>query len=77
MLIGRIEGATRIMGESQDEYQNLPIRDVATHEGNSMMSAWMPTPDEIERIKNGAPIYLSIYGIRHPPVMLTVGVPPQ
>jgi hypothetical protein len=38
-----------------------------------MVTAWSPTPDELERINAGAPIYLRIIGNRHPPVMLEVG----
>jgi hypothetical protein len=43
----------------------------------SMTSAWLPTPEEIERITAGAPILLRIISINHPPVMLEVGEPPE
>lgn len=93
MNIGRIEGATRVLGKSQG-YTGLPLRDEAKNLGElphmlhvmkdskvtgpntpTMQTCWFPTPDEIERIAKGAPIYLSIVGIAHPPVMLSVGQP--
>lgn len=78
MIIKMIEGATRILGKSQG-YLGLPVLDqpvvdTATDEvTHSMVTAWEPTPDELERLKAGAPVYLRILGTAHPPVMLTVG----
>lgn len=80
MIISRIAGATRVIGQSQG-FLGLPLRDelrdvtiggkvVKCH---AMVTAWEPTPDEIERIKAGAPIYLCVLGAAHPPVMLEVG----
>ncbi len=46
----------------------------------TMTSAWLPTKDERERIQNGLPILLTIYGRTHPVVSMTAGwqedVPP-
>ena len=78
MIIGRIEGATRVLGKSQG-YLGLPLRDVlinSTVDGPqtpAMETAWLPTPDEIERINAGAPVILRIIGAAHPPVMIDVG----
>jgi hypothetical protein len=78
MIIKMIEGATRILGKSQG-YLGLPVLDQvvvdsATDEATpSMVTAWEPTPDELERLNAGAPVYLRILGVAHPPVMLTVG----
>ena len=36
-----------------------------------MVSAWMPTPDDLERLNNGKPIYLGVMAVGQPPVMLT------
>lgn len=44
---------------------------------NSMISAWDVTPDELVKLRMGAPIYLRILGHGHPPVGLWVGDPPQ
>lgn len=43
----------------------------------SMVTAWHPTPDEVERISKGATIYLHLVGIAHPPVMLEIGPVPE
>jgi len=42
-----------------------------------MVSSWQPTPAEAAAIAAGAPIYLTVLGQGHPPVMLTVGNPPE
>jgi hypothetical protein len=78
LIIGRIEGATRVLGKSQG-YLGLPLRDVllpTTVDGPEtpcMETAWLPTPDEIARINAGAPVILRVIGTAHPPVMVEVG----
>lgn len=78
MQIGRIEGATRVLGRSQG-YLGLPVRDemiecaVGGPATPSMTTAWLPTVEEIAAIVAGAPIYLRLLGTAHPPVMLMVG----
>lgn len=80
MIIGRIEGATRVLGKSQG-YLGLPLRDVlinSTVDGPqtpAMETAWLPTPDEIAAINAGAPVILCVLGNVHPPVMVSVGQP--
>jgi hypothetical protein len=66
---GRIQGATRTLGAPRDwdatkngPCGGLPIRDERTHAGQGMISAWFPTNEEIERMKEGAPIYLTVIG---------------
>jgi hypothetical protein len=83
MHTGHIKGATRVLGapkgwdrETQGPCGGLVIRDDLTTAGPSMTSAWFPTSDEIERIRNGAPIYLTVIGIIHPPVAMSVGPQP-
>ena len=81
MQIGRIEGATRVLGQSQG-YLGLPLRDVVVNstvdgpQTPAMETAWLPTPDEIVAIVAGAPVILCVLGTAHPPVMLSVGAPP-
>lgn len=81
MLGGRIEGATRTLGKSQG-YLGLAIRDetiedTVTGPGTPVMtSAWFPTPNELQRLVAGAPVYLQVVGRSHPPVMLLAGAPP-
>lgn len=72
MLIARIEGATRVCGKSQG-YLGLPVRDEIVDGVNIMHTAWEPTPDEIERIKAGAKVIVSVIGNNPQPIMLTVG----
>lgn len=81
MLIGTIEGVTRIIGKSQG-YLGLPLRDeiincAVNGDGTpAMVTAWQPTPDELARLNAGASVHLRILGTVHPPVMVEVGQPP-
>jgi hypothetical protein len=80
MLIKRIEGETRALGApanwdgTMGERCNiLPIRDTMTQNGPFMVSAWEPTPDELEALRNGATVKLWVAGRVHPVVAVTVG----
>lgn len=81
MIIGRIEGCTRVLGKSQG-YLGLPLRDVTVHDTvngpgtPAMETAWLPTPDELARLIAGAPVILRVLGTAHPPVMVEVGEVP-
>jgi hypothetical protein len=82
MIIGRIPGATRVLGKSQG-YLGLPIRDEIIDEGvngpgtPAMVTAWEPTPDELDRLAKGAPVHMSAsWAIVHPPIMVDVGEVP-
>lgn len=78
MIVGRVKGATKVLGKSQG-FLGLPVRedtllidtDGSTHK--VLVTAWEPTPAEIEKIVQGAPIHLILWGEGHPPVMLEVG----
>lgn len=73
MIPNAIEGTTRRIGKSQG-YIGLCIRDVTYPDGTpAMVSSWQPTPAEVARIQQGAPILLMILGTAHPPVMLEAG----
>lgn len=83
MHVGRIQNATRNLVAPVDWDKDkhgacggLPIRDENTTAGKAMVSAWFPTPDEIKRIVEGAPIYLIVVGQVHPPVDMRVGPRP-
>ena len=82
MLIGRPEGATRVVGRSQG-YLGLPILDkeivdpVSGELFNVMTTSWIPTGKEIEAIVAGAPIHVHIFGSTHPPIYLDVGDVPK
>jgi hypothetical protein len=71
-----IEGTTRRIGKSQG-YLGLCVRDFHYGDGTpAMMTAWQPTPDEAQRIADGATIYLTLLGSSHPPVLMQVGDAP-
>lgn len=79
MMIKCIDGFTRALGAPSDwDGQDtrcgvLPIRDVAHPEGNFMVSAWEPTPAEIEALQRGETLKLWVRGSGHPVVAITVG----
>lgn len=81
MEIKRIEGATRTLGAPTDWQEDesgkcygLPVRDVVTKDGvNWMVSAWEPSPAELQAMINGESIKLMIQGTSHPVVSLFVG----
>jgi hypothetical protein len=82
MIIARIANATRVLGKSQG-YLGLPLRDEVrntTVDGETtpvMVTAWEPTPDELDRLNRGAFVQLCVIGTDHPPVMLEVGEVPE
>ena len=74
MLSFAIDGTTRRIGKSQG-YLGLCVRDFEYSDGTpAMMTAWQPTPAEVAKIVAGEPIYLTILGRAHPPVLLQVGI---
>lgn len=81
MLPLRVRGHTRYLGapvgwepETQGHCGYLAVRDQIDPDiGPEMVSAWEPTPDELERLNAGASILLYVVGTGHPPVMLAVG----
>ena len=79
--IGRVEGATRVLGKAQG-YLGLPVRDewvqcsVGGPSVPSMVTAWLPTPREVEAIVAGAPVHVRIMGAAHPPIIVEVGPAP-
>lgn len=82
MQIGRILKATRVIGKSQG-YMGLPIRDEVINcivngpNTPSMVTAWLPTPKELEALNKGAPVHVRLIGIGHPPIMVEVGEIPE
>lgn len=81
MIIGRINGATRVLGKPSNWDEEHPdqtcgalaIADIPPERGGpQMVSAWFPTPDELRLMQEGQPVYLSVWGTVHPPVSLWV-----
>ena len=73
VTVARIEGATRVLAKEQEEYLQLPIRDVEIDGVPAMISAWEFTPKEIAAIEAGAKLYIFIGGKTHPPIHVNVG----
>ena len=82
MIIGHIEGCTRILGKSQG-YLGLPLRDEFINSRVTgsltpiMVSAWLPTPDELALLNRGASIHVKLVGLAHPPIIVEVGPVPE
>ena len=61
----------------------LPLRDervtckVSGNDTPVMVTAWHPTPKELEALNGGAPVYVRIVGISHPPILVEVGDVPE
>ena len=78
MQVGAIEGATRVVGQSQG-YLGLPIRDelincsVNGPGTPAMITAWLPTPAELAALNAGAAIHVRILGNTPPPMNVMVG----
>ena len=78
MLPIRIANATRVLAETQNEYIALTIRDEILQDiGPAMTSLWEPSPAELELLKAGGYVRLSIMGTVHPAVMMSVQGPPE
>jgi len=79
VIVKHIADATRVLGappgwDGRDMTCGaFPVRDVITPEGQFMVSAWEPTPEELERMQRGETVRLWIHGAGHPVVALTVG----
>jgi hypothetical protein len=82
MQIGRIKGATRLLGKSQG-YLGLPVRDELINDAvngentPAMVTAWFPSPRELAALNAGAPVHVRILGTGHPPIMVEVGESPE
>ncbi len=62
-------------GVGHDECRPLAITRVVYSNGQrAVWSYWEPTADERAAIAAGASIWLSAYGLTHPPVLLGVDV---
>jgi len=80
MIPKRIAGATRWLGapkgwepETDGDCSHLAILDIEGDGAPVMLSAWEPTPAELQALVAGAPVYLQVRGTVHPPVNVWVG----
>lgn len=74
-----IEGATLKFGapDGRDDVSTLHIREEEVAGMRFHVSAWEPSPEEIEKIKAGAPVWLWISSPTHPVVAMSVPHPPS
>jgi hypothetical protein len=80
MIPARIAGATRWLGappgwepDKDGDCSHLAILDVEAEGAPVMLSAWEPTPAELQALNAGASVYLQVRGSSHPPVNIWVG----
>lgn len=79
MIIKFIQGADHIYNAPPDwsgkdmTCDALPVRHVSTPDGQFLVSAWEPTPEELGAMQRGETVKLWIRGEDHPVVALTVG----
>lgn len=81
MIIGVIDGVTRVCGKAQG-YRGLPVRDEVVNckvngPVNVMVTAWHPTPEDLAKLNAGAAVHVRIVGTTPPPMDLEVGEPPK
>lgn len=81
MQIGRVAGCTRVCGKDQG-FMGLPLRDetlIIENVGvvNQMVSAWIPSPKELEALNAGAPVHVKIWGVSPAPMIVEVGDAPE
>src|SRR5690242_18991268 len=84
MLPIRIQGATHEFGRPADwdeakhgKCSTLAVKALKDGAGTPLLvSAWQPTPLDLELLKAGAPVLLYVWGGGHPPVALHVGEAP-
>jgi hypothetical protein len=70
---GRIGAPANWNPAEHGECAALSVHDMSDGQGhNLMVSRWEFSAEELERVKAGAPVYLTIHGAVHPVVSLTV-----
>jgi hypothetical protein len=77
MRPGFIEGAQAIPGESQIEYEGLPVRAEIVDLGHGkqipvLASVWIPSREEINALRKGGSVILRCGGTVQVPVILGV-----
>ena len=63
-------------GTTEEECGDLPIMRTEISGNPVVASFWIPDPDEVERIRQGGPILLTVVGHTHPPLSITA-LPPE
>lgn len=68
----QIANATRVLAENQEEFLSLPVLDEDIEGINYMTSLWEPSPEEAKQLAGGGAVRLSVAGVMHPPVAISV-----
>ena len=55
----------------EEEVAALPVFKGIINGMPGNMSAWKPSPEELEALNNGGLVYLTIYGVGHPVVSIS------
>ena len=71
----KLLNATATLGKGQDEYEELDVVESITDGAICQTSVWEPSEAEIEALKNGGRVQLSVLSCTHPPVMIVVQDP--
>lgn len=66
---------TKPEGWSDEECGDLPVHKGTDGKHTVLVSAWMPTFADLQRLSEGKPIYLTIVGNAMPPVSLSTESP--
>lgn len=74
MDIGSIRGANFVYRapEGLENCKDLRVRVDEVDGQRWITSAWIPTPEEVQRLVSGQPIHLHIMGNNHPVVAMSV-----
>lgn len=68
-----INRTRRLDEDEETPYNSLDICDQLLPDGTpAMCSLWKPSEGELELLKAGRPVRLTILGVAHPPVMVEV-----
>lgn len=66
-----LEGTTRRIGKSQG-YKGLSVKDFDLDGIPAMQTGWELTPGEVEKIKQGGKIIITLLGNAHPLIMVEI-----
>jgi hypothetical protein len=77
MIPAHIANANVQLAKGQEEYTTLPAVFCKVKGRPMFITAWEPTPEELEKLNKGGKVLLFVSGDQHPPVKLGVGEPPD
>ena len=69
----RFTEVNTVMRRPQDMTEEECCDVHAYADGNKVITAWQPTPEELVKLNLGVPVFLCVCGSTMPPVSLSVG----